>query len=275
MAELGADYSWARPGGAALAAAGVKAVGRYLAADGRGITAVEYQDLRAHGIDVWLVREGSANGMLNGFQQGVADAQIAVQQIAAVGLPSNSVVHTAADWDVQTSQFPACDAYQDGFASVLGGYNRVGAYGGLHWLNHAHAAGKAVSFWQAGATSWNHGEAPQMPIQFVQTTNPPPLPGTDHNYINDAGLAFLSATPITNSQEEDDMIPTIRDGNGSGSVYSIADDLTIDGLSGDEVSAGTLAGVLKPWVQAPDGLAVQILARRTARLRAAQHGDCG
>jgi hypothetical protein len=205
MTALGADYSYARPGGAALVRAGVKGVGRYLATDGRGLTASEYQDLKSHGLLVWVVREGAASGMLGGFAQGVIDARIAAQQIAAVGLPADTVVHTAADWNVQSSQFAACDAYHDGFASVLGGYDRVGAYGGLHWLNHVHSVGKAVSFWQAGATSWNHGEAAQMPIQFEQTTATPPLPGTDHNYIHDAGMAFLNATPITiaAAKEED------------------------------------------------------------------------
>lgn len=165
MAALGADYSWARPGGAALRAAGVSAVGRYLATDGRGITASEYQDLKAHGVGVWVCREGGASGMLNGHAQGVSDAQLAVQQIAAVGLPAGSLVFATADFDVQSSQFPVCDDYMRGFASVLG-VGRTGIYGGLHYMNHVHAARLAVGFWQAGATSWNHGETPQMPINF-------------------------------------------------------------------------------------------------------------
>lgn len=205
MAELGADYSWARPGGAAFAAAGVKAVGRYLASDGRGITAAEYQDLKAHGIGVWLVREGAASGMLGGFAQGVADAKIAAAQIAAVGLPADSLVYAAADWDVSTAQFPVCDAYLQGFASVLG-VNRTGIYGGLHYLNHAHAAGLAVGFWRAGATSWDHGETPQMTIHFHQTTLSPPLAGTDHNYINDMTTVAGNSVATVLVKEEDDIM---------------------------------------------------------------------
>jgi hypothetical protein len=197
VVELGADYSWARPGGATLAAAGVKAVGRYLATDGRGITAAEYQDLTAHGIGVWLCREGGSSGMLNGYGQGVADAQIAVQQIAAAGLPADSIVYATADFDVSSAQFPACDAYMQGFTSVLGTVARQGIYGGLHYMNHVNAAGLAVGFWQAGATSWNHGESPQMPINFEQTTNTPPVAGTDHNFIyNFTTTAGGNATPL-------------------------------------------------------------------------------
>jgi len=197
VAYLGADYSWARPGGAALKAAGVVAVGRYLATDGRGITAAEYDDLRTHGIGVWLVREVSASGMLGGRPRGVADGQVAQQQIDAAGLPGNTLVYAAADWDVTDAQFAACDDYLSGFASVLGA-TRTGIYGGLHYLNHAHQAGLAVSFWQAGATSWDHREAPLMPIAFHQTTQTPPLPGTDHNEIFDLTTTTLEADmPLT------------------------------------------------------------------------------
>lgn len=202
MADLGADYSWARPGGAGLSAAGVKAVGRYVDDDPRGITAAEYRDLSVHGVGVWLVRESAAAAMLAGYARGVADAQGAQQQINAAGLPANSIVHAAADWPVSASQFPRCDDYLRGFASVLG-VNRTGIYGGLYYLNHAHAAGLAVSFWQAGATSWNNGETPQMPINFEQTTRTPPVPGTDHNFIYD-----LTATTL-----EEDMPLTAADMN--------------------------------------------------------------
>jgi len=195
--ELGADYSYARPGGAALKAAGVVAVGRYLADDDRGITTAEYQELLAYGIGVWLTREGRANGMLGGFNQGSADGQIAVQQIALVGLPAGAVVFATADFDVETdAQFAACDDYLRGFASVLG-VARVGIYGGLHYLNHAYQAGLATHFWQAGATSWDHGEQPLMKLDFHQTTQTPPVPGTDHNYVLDASSTTLGVQETT------------------------------------------------------------------------------
>lgn len=216
--ELGADYSYARPGGAALKAAGVSYAGRYLADDDRGITAAEYQDLLAYGIGVWLIREGRANGMLGGFNQGSADAQIAVQQIALVGLPPGSVVFATADFDVETdAQFAALDDYLRGFASVLG-VARVGIYGGLHYLNHAYQAGLATHFWQAGATSWDHGEQPLMPLAFHQTTLTPPVPGTDHNYVLDTtatagGSASLIRTDDDEmlSQEAQDFITNAID----------------------------------------------------------------
>ena len=50
MATEGIDYSWARPGGAAIAAAGKKFAVRYLYPDGqggKGLDASELQDLHA------------------------------------------------------------------------------------------------------------------------------------------------------------------------------------------------------------------------------------
>lgn len=195
MSLIGVDYSWARPGGAALAKAGVSAAGRYLASDRRGITVAEYKDLTAHGIAVWLAYESSATGMLKGYGQGRSDATSSVQHIRDVGLSPTATVYATADFDVQTSQFAACDDYLRGFASVLG-VSRVGIYGGLHYLNHACQMGLAVKFWRCGSTSFDHHETAQMTIHLHQTTNTPPVPGTDFNYILDSSFAGDNVTPI-------------------------------------------------------------------------------
>jgi hypothetical protein len=105
----GADYSWARPGGAALAARGITSVGRYLAADGRGLTRSEYADLTAHGLTVWLIREADGREMLSGRAAGQVNATIAQQQIDALGLPADSVVYFTADFGPVPSQYAVMD----------------------------------------------------------------------------------------------------------------------------------------------------------------------
>jgi hypothetical protein len=255
MSELGLDYSYARPGGAALAAAGVKAVGRYLAPDGDGreIEKPEYDDLVANGIKVWFVREGAADGMLGGFAKGVSDAQVAVANLARLGL-SDQVVYAAADWDVLDSQFGVCDDYMRGFASVVGS-ERTGIYAGLHLMNHLHSVGLAVWFWQAGATSWNHGEDAQMTVHLEQTTNVPPFPGTDHNYIYTAnyGQAGGAVVPAEIGDESMKIITvpsgtialvgeyesTVYTTTAGGQGFSIGSNAKayghVDGLTEDEV----------------------------------------
>lgn len=206
MPSLGVDYSYARPGGAVLARLGVKGAGRYLAdqGDGRQIERPEFDDLTRNGVAVWFVREGAATGMLGGQGKGVSDARIAVGNLARLGL-NDQVVYAAADWDVTAAQFPACDDYMAGFASVIGA-ERTGIYGGLYYLNHCHQAGLAKWFWQAGATSWNHGQKPAMTVHLEQTVRTPPAPGTDHNFIytDDYGQAGPRLTDLTT--QEDDMI---------------------------------------------------------------------
>lgn len=203
MAQLGADWSAARPGGAATRNAGIVGVGRYLTSPGdwRAIEKSELDDLLAHGINVWFVREGSANGMLGGYSQGVYDAQVAVSHLRnRLGIQGNQVIYAAADFDVQGYQFGACDDYMRGFASVIG-LPYTGIYAGMYYINHCRDAGLANWFWKAAASSWDHGQGGAVHIE--QTTKTPPLPGTDHNYIYTVNYGQIGSGP--SSQEDDDM----------------------------------------------------------------------
>jgi Domain of unknown function (DUF1906). len=224
---VGADYSWARPGGAALVKAGITSVGRYLASDGRGITRPEFDDLVGHGVSVWFIKEGGSQGMLGGRPQGVADAQQAVQQMAAVGV-SGAVIYATADFDVADTQFGACDAYLAGFQSVIG-LPRVGIYAGLHYLNHA--AKLATYFWQAGATSWNHRATAKVTIHLEQTTDVPAVSGTDvdilhqldHGQVTRAGVATVGpVTPIIERKHTMSTLYYTKD--AAGNLFALAGD---------------------------------------------------
>lgn len=199
MAQLGLDYSDARPGGAALKAAGVAAVGRYLASDSRGITAAEYADLKANGIGVWLVFESQTSdlsvSMLNGFAKGVADAQRALAQIAAQGIPDNLPVSWAADFDIApgSDRVAPAEAYVDGWNTVIPAGRRMG-YGGLWFINYIHSRGKVDFLWECASHSFRHGVDPAtVPLALQQTTDNPPIAGTDYNLIFDTS-SFAGAT---------------------------------------------------------------------------------
>lgn len=207
MAALGCDYSWGRPPVASLKAAGVSAVGRYLATDGRGITAAEYQDLRNQGLGVWVVIEHQSTDLstsiLQGRAKGIADAQEALSQVKAVGLPPGIPIFWAADFDIGpgSSRVAQADAYVDGFNTVIP-RGRRGGYGGLWYLKHVHDAGKVDALWECASTSFRHGVDPgSVPLHLQQTTKTPPVPGTDHNYIFSMP-AGGGATPISNGDGE-------------------------------------------------------------------------
>lgn len=214
MVDLGLDYSDARPGGAALAAAHVVAVGRYLGNDSRCITPSEYQDLTRHGIGVWLVKESQtvdlSVSMLNGYNKGVADALAASAAIKQVGLPDGSPVYWAADFDIApgSARVAQAESYVDGWNTIIP-EGRRGGYGGLWFLNYLHGKGKVDFLWECASTSFRHGINPaSVPLHIQQTTDNPPIAGTDYNNIFDTS-SFAGnggATPITNTvHEEDDM----------------------------------------------------------------------
>jgi hypothetical protein len=165
-AMIGADYSAGRPGGAALAAAGVKVVGRYAAA-GRtsiNINAAEVADLRAHGIDVFIYNEHEASYMMGGAARAATVAPAAVKVCRDAGLPDGPIFY-AVDWDATLGGAPTSAtalANMRALADFLTGAARVtswdvvGVYGGYYvikWLldnlpNLKHAV--QTSAWSAG-----------------------------------------------------------------------------------------------------------------------------
>lgn len=156
MAE-GVDYSWARPGGAALKNAGKAFAVRYLYPDGqggKGLDASELQDLQAHGIEVPVVFESYAARAKEGRGAGSADARTAQAALEAVGLPSGMPIYFAVDYDAPESDQPAIDEYLRGAADVLG-VDRVGVYAG-YWIVKRCSENKSAKWlWQTYA--WSGG----------------------------------------------------------------------------------------------------------------------
>jgi hypothetical protein len=146
-----ADYSAGRPGGAALRAAGFSGVIRYVGTPGRtkNITAAEYADLVANGLDVLLVFENTTTDVLGGNAAGVNNARAALANARACGIPDSVGIAACADMHLTARQIPAGLAYVDGFRAVLGA--RTGAYGFVEFVDAVHAAGSASWLWQCGA----------------------------------------------------------------------------------------------------------------------------
>ncbi|GAA0705511.1 hypothetical protein GCM10010193_70750 [Kitasatospora atroaurantiaca] len=152
----GVDYAWDHPGGAALQAVGATFAARYLSHDtSKAITRAEADDLAAHGIWLVVVFEDSAQRPLAGRAAGVADAQLAVAQAWAAGIPAGRPIYFAADFDVTADQQGAINDYLQGAASVLG-VDRVGVYGGYRTVQRALDAGVCRWAWQADA--WSGGQ---------------------------------------------------------------------------------------------------------------------
>lgn len=169
MAE-GVDYSWARPGGATLKAAGKSFAWRYLYADGqggKGLDRSEYDDLVAHGLEVVVGYESWAARALDGKQAGIDDARAAQAQLVALGLPTNMPIYFAVDFDVPDYAPRLSDGiansraklgpvanYFDGVRSVLG--DRTGGYGGFWVIKRLFDAG--LIKWGFQTYAWSGGQ---------------------------------------------------------------------------------------------------------------------
>ena len=159
MTQEGIDYSRGGPlTSAQLKAAGKRFVGRYAVNDhspnGRGITAAEYVELTAGGIDVFLYWESSEGWMRDGFAAGTQAAVNAQNNITAAGMPHDTPVYFACDYDAPPEDQHLIDLCLQGCAKVLG-FERVGLYAGYWPLLRAKQNGTATWFCQTLA--WSGG----------------------------------------------------------------------------------------------------------------------
>lgn len=235
MATEGIDYSWARPGGAAIKAAGKKFVVRYLFADGqggKGLDASELADLLANGLEIVLVYEAYAASMKEGYGTGVAHAKAAQSEINRLGLPAKSPVYFAADWQASAAEQAAIDDYLNGAASVIG-RERVGIYGSADVMTRTMASKTAAWFWQTYA--WSGGRV-QEGIHLYQYLNGQNLNGAvDYNRTSLDNYGQVSKA----GQISTPSVPSTPAANGS--TYTV---VSGDTLSGIAAKTGTTVDAL-------------------------------
>ena len=162
MSVEGVDYSFARPGGAALEAAGKVFACRYLAyshapgpSEAKFLTKPELADLHGHGISVVANFESTSNRALDGWGGGVADGSDAKVAMEGLGFPPDCPVYFAVDFNAQNVDQGKIDQYLKGAASVLG-QPRIGVYGSYAVLTRCKGNRTAAWFWQTYAWSSGH-----------------------------------------------------------------------------------------------------------------------
>jgi hypothetical protein len=222
----GVDFSFARPGGAALSAAGKRFVVRYLTVNGKALTAQEVTDYHAHGLGIALVFESTADRARQGAPAGSADAKTAAAAAIERGVPNSVPIYFAVDFNADADDWPAIEAYFRAVGAEIG-LERVGVYGGIFVVRRCHDHQVARWFWQAYA--WSGGEL--LPyvhlyqyrngqvinggqVDFDRAYRPnfgqwpqPQAPSDDG--IDDAPA--LEAIPLDGGTPEDDVPSLIRD----------------------------------------------------------------
>lgn len=173
MTRKGVDYSYARPTGAQLKAAGINAAMRYITDPGsgnKGITWAEWQDLGNHGVAIGLVWELDNEAALQGFAQGVTDATRAQHNLNALaankgGPSAKRPLYFAVDFDATPSKVKG---YFQGVVSVIG-LARTGVYGSGAVLDYLFTNKLASFGWYVKvASAWGGGHVPKTANVHVQ-----------------------------------------------------------------------------------------------------------
>jgi len=156
MTVHGVDYSWGRPDPNELYRLGYRYVLRYLSWDtsGKNIGTSEKNSLIAAGLSIICNWEWDTHDSMRGYDGGRSDAQEAIRQARALGMPENRPIYFSVDFDIQPNQLPTAKSYFDGLASVLP-RNRLGIYGSYRAVEEAASAGWCEWFWQTYA--WSYG----------------------------------------------------------------------------------------------------------------------
>lgn len=226
MATEGIDYSWARPGGRAIKNAGKQFVVRYLYPDGeggKGLDASELADLVNNGLEICLVFESYISRPKEGRAAGAADARTSQAEISRLGLPANSPVYFAVDWDASAADQVAIDEYLQGCADVIG-HDRVGIYGSADVMTRTMQSGTAKWFWQTYA--WSRGRV-QEGIHLYQYLNGQNLNGAvDYNRTSLDNYGQVSkAGQIAPS------VPTPSQPAQPGGTYTVRSGDTLSGIA--------------------------------------------
>jgi len=152
----GVDYAFSRPNIGQLAALGKVFACRYggPGSSSKHLTPNEAWGLSASGISVVANAEGSADGLLGGWNAGVSWASSAQNHFLSCGMPTGRPIYLSVDFNVTSAQWPAVAQSLRGAASVLGA-SRVGVYGGRRAIEWARRDGVASWFWQTYA--WSSG----------------------------------------------------------------------------------------------------------------------
>jgi peptidoglycan hydrolase-like protein with peptidoglycan-binding domain len=168
VTRKGLDFSWGRPDIGGMLAEGYTFVLRYLSYDdtGKNLSYNEAQSYLNAGIDIVSNWEYDAHAPLNGYSQGVRDAEEAARQHLDCGGPADAPIYFSVDWDASPEEQGVINEYMQGCADVVG-LARVGVYAGYWPHVRCLDAGVAVYGWQTYAWSGGNWD-PRAHVRQVQ-----------------------------------------------------------------------------------------------------------
>lgn len=202
------DYSFARPDPAALKAAGIKVVCRYLTGAGKAVTRPEIDALHAQGIGVLLNFEADAGDALGGAAKGAANRVLAVAAADALGAPALPIVYSV-DRDIASEQMSTVMAY---LHAADHPQHQSRAYG-------EYAVIEAFGRWGWQTIAWSNGQLSQHAAIYQYAINQT-LGGAAVDYDEVLNLAQLGAwmppaAPQPVPIEEDPLLAFVYTASGA------------------------------------------------------------
>lgn len=149
-----------------IAADGNTFVGRYLAdkASWKRLSPEEAQTISDAGLYVVSFYERYADRVREGSVSGVIDGKLALQYAKEVGQPAGTTIYAAVDYDAQSADYAAIEAYIRAFDAEITGYE-LGIYGSYFVVKAMHERGVANKL--AQTVAWSKGKR-YAPACFYQ-----------------------------------------------------------------------------------------------------------
>lgn len=152
--RFGLDWAWGSMPLGALRRSGATFACRYLSRDpSKNLSPAEAREL-SRAVDVVVVWETTADRAAHGEAAGRADAEAAIAQAHAIGIPPRAGIYAAVDFDAAGSQVH--DYFVGWSAVILAAGYRPGAYGGLHAITWLFDRKLIALGWQTYAWSGGH-----------------------------------------------------------------------------------------------------------------------
>lgn len=138
---------------------GYEFVGRYFCPTGKRYTKrlckAEADAIIAAGLRILAVYETATDRAKGGMSAGAVDGARAYNQALELGMPKSGIIYFAVDYDAQSADFDAIEAYLRAARQQTGEYE-IGVYGSYKVIEAMHARGACKGFWQCFA--WSYGK---------------------------------------------------------------------------------------------------------------------
>lgn len=131
--------------------------GRYLGSPtlGKTISPAEAEDIRTAGLGILLFYEISGTEMKNGAAPGAAHGADARKWADELGVPEGTAIYFAVDYEPESGEYGAVEAYIRAAGAALGKKYRCGMYGCYSLVEAMAQRGACEKFCQCSA--WSYG----------------------------------------------------------------------------------------------------------------------